>query len=154
MGGEWHLFNINPQNIQGTITLGELTVPGKDKENLEVYYQLIAREGLLSRGSLTLDYTPLPEKYEVSQAYPNPFNPMTCINFALPIDSRVQVKVFDLTGRLVSTIMNGFQPAGNHKLSWDGSNKASGVYFVKFYAVGANEENIEFMENQKIMLVK
>ena len=61
--------------------------------------------------------------------YPNPFNPSTTINYTLPEDGKVQIKVFDLLGREVATLMNGFDSKGKHNVTWDGSNASSGIYF-------------------------
>jgi hypothetical protein len=68
------------------------------------------------------------------QNYPNPFNPSTSIEFSLPARERVSLKVFDVSGRLVRTLVDGPLPDGNHRYTWDGNNErgssvASGVYF-------------------------
>lgn len=68
------------------------------------------------------------------QNYPNPFNPSTSIEFSLPARERVSLKVFDVSGRLVSTLVDGHLSDGVHRYTWDGRNQrgssvASGVYF-------------------------
>ena len=89
----------------------------------------------------------LPTVYSLSQNYPNPFNPTTTIEFALPQSSEVNLVVYDISGRVVAELANGKFEAGYHKLNFDGSNLASGVYFVKLKAG-------DFVSVNKAMLVK
>lgn len=64
-------------------------------------------------------------------AYPNPFNPVTTISFYLPAERRVQLTVFDLLGRLQTTLLDGPMAAGSHRIQLDGREWSSGVYFVR-----------------------
>jgi hypothetical protein len=73
----------------------------------------------------------LPEVYTLSQNYPNPFNPATTISFSLPHSGNVSLRVFDLLGREVATLVNGFTTAGSHEVQFDATNFASGVYLYK-----------------------
>jgi len=71
-----------------------------------------------------------PEEYYLSQNFPNPFNPKTNIAFNLPIAGNVSLKIFDISGNLISEVVNNeFYSAGYHKLSFNGESLASGVYF-------------------------
>ena len=83
----------------------------------------------------------------VSTNYPNPFNPTTTISYTLPEDGKVQIKVFDVLGREVATLMNGFEGKGRHSIVWDGSNAASGIYF---YSITYKGQTI----NKKMLLIK
>ncbi|HRE41668.1 MAG TPA: choice-of-anchor J domain-containing protein [Ignavibacteria bacterium] len=97
----------------------------------------------------------VPDKYDLSQNYPNPFNPVTKINYDLPFDSRVMMKVYDITGREVFTLVNEQKPAGYYTVQFDAGlsgSLASGVYFYKLIANGLNGQ--EFVLTKKIMLVK
>jgi hypothetical protein len=76
----------------------------------------------------------LPTEFALLGAYPNPFNPLTTISFALPEDSRINLSVFDVTGRLVSTLVDGWREAGRHEVTFDGSYLASGVYLYTLNA--------------------
>ena len=78
--------------------------------------------------------TEVPDKFELSQNYPNPFNPVTTINFAIPKASNVSLKVYDILGKEVETIHNGYLNAGYYKINFDAKNLASGMYFYKIEA--------------------
>jgi hypothetical protein len=70
-----------------------------------------------------------PEAFTLAQNYPNPFNPSTHIQFDLPQDSFVTLKVYDINGRVVTTLLESPFTAGSHVVEWNGSQYASGVYF-------------------------
>ncbi len=72
---------------------------------------------------------PLPQEYSLSQNYPNPFNAKTNISFALPEETEVSIRIYNITGQLVETLSPGLLPAGNHNVTWDANDAASGVYF-------------------------
>lgn len=76
----------------------------------------------------------VPSSCALYQNYPNPFNPTTAIRYHLPKDSRVTIKVYDILGREVATLVDGEESAGYHEVSFDGSRFATGVYFYKMTA--------------------
>jgi hypothetical protein len=76
----------------------------------------------------------LPTDFGLEQNYPNPFNPSTTINFSLPEASKVTVKVYNVMGQLVSTLVNRDMNAGRHSVNFDASNLASGVYLYRIQA--------------------
>tara|TARA_R110000868_G_scaffold368227_4_gene631281 strand:+ start:23109 stop:26123 length:3015 start_codon:yes stop_codon:yes gene_type:complete len=82
-------------------------------------------------GLSTDDDSELPTSVQLSQNYPNPFNPSTNISFALPKSDHVQLKVFDLTGRLITTLIDGRKSEGLHSVSFDASSLSSGIYFYQ-----------------------
>ncbi|MBE2217001.1 MAG: T9SS type A sorting domain-containing protein [Ignavibacteria bacterium] len=88
-----------------------------------------------------------PDKFSVSQNYPNPSNPSSKIDFQLPAESRVTIKIFDIAGREVATILNDFLSADFHSVLFNGTNFASGVYF---YTITAGD----FIKTNKMILVK
>jgi hypothetical protein len=87
------------------------------------------------------------ETYVLAQNYPNPFNPVTNITFALPTSSDVNLTVFDMAGRMVKTLVNGYVNAGSYDVTFDASNLSSGVYF---YQLSADNTNIV----KKMVLMK
>ena len=66
-------------------------------------------------------------------AYPNPFNPQTVISYTLPVNGQVELSVYDINGRQVTTLVNDNQQAGAYQVVFDGANLASGVYFYKLF---------------------
>lgn len=88
-----------------------------------------------------------PETFRLNQNYPNPFNPSTIISYQLPMNSHVTLKVYDVLGREVRTLVNGRQAAGDHSVTFDVSNLPSGVYFYRIVAGN-------FVDTKKLMVVK
>jgi hypothetical protein len=74
--------------------------------------------------------------FSLAQNYPNPFNPETTIRYSVPTAGQVELAVYDLTGRKVATLVNGYQSAGIHDISWDASPFAAGVYVYTLTANG------------------
>ena len=89
-------------------------------------------------GTISLKVGPVvPDKFELSQNVPNPFNPDTKISYALPEAGFVDVEIYNILGQKVKTLVNGYQDAGNYSVTWNGddeygSSVASGVYFYRF----------------------
>jgi hypothetical protein len=89
----------------------------------------------------------IPKNYALLPAYPNPFNPITNINFTVPFDCDVSVEIYNIQGRKVTSLLSGNINAGSHSLTWDAMTHTSGLYFVK---MASNE----FTQFQKIILLK
>ncbi len=85
--------------------------------------------------------------FKLSQNYPNPFNPSTIINYEIPTSSLVTLKVYDLLGREVTTLVNEIKPAGKYNITFDASKYSSGVYFYRIEAG-------EFSQIKKMVLLK
>ena len=80
---------------------------------------------------ITFTDSAIPYKNELSAPYPNPFNPLTTINFSLINDeNNLIINVYDLRGRLVETLYSGFISSGYHSLNWNASDFSSGIYFI------------------------
>jgi hypothetical protein len=77
---------------------------------------------------------PAPGVFTLDQNYPNPFNPATIISFSLPRGEMVSLRVFNLLGEEVATLVNAPLPAGRHSFAWDAHSYASGVYFYQIRA--------------------
>ena len=93
-----------------------------------------------------------PKVYSLAQNYPNPFNPTTQINFSLATDSKVTLKVFDILGQEIATLLNGNLLAGPHFVNFDASKLTSGVYLYRMDATGADGSN--FTAIKKMLLTK
>jgi hypothetical protein len=94
--------------------------------------------------------TEIPTVYSLSQNYPNPFNPSTTINFSIPKSGIVKIKIYDLTGKEIASLLNDFKAAGNYKIDFnerDYGSLSSGVYY---YKIEANS----FSEVKKMILLK
>ena len=102
---------------------------------------------------MTLDYTPTPDKFELNQAYPNPFNPSTTVQYALPTSSDLTLSVYDIRGRLMTYLSRGIMSAGYYEEVWDATQYSSGIYFIRIQAYDMLDKN-SFESVQKIMLVK
>ena len=85
--------------------------------------------------------------YNLYQAYPNPFNPITTISFVIPKYNFVSIKVYTIYGSLVFTLVEDYFNQGNHSLIWDGTNLPSGQYLIKM-------ESNNFNKTQIISLIK
>lgn len=104
---------------------------------------------------LNEDASPTPTAVLVTQlkgSYPNPFNPSTVIEYSIAKDSNVKLAVYDVSGRLIKTLVDGFQRSNNYKVSWDGKNNrgvtvGSGVYFYRMKAG-------EFASTKKFVLMR
>ena len=88
-----------------------------------------------------------PSKFELSQNYPNPFNPTTNISFGMPVNSKVTIKIYDISGREIRTLLNDTKAAGYYTVIFDASGISSGVYFYKIQADG-------FSDMKRMLLVK
>jgi bacillopeptidase F (M6 metalloprotease family) len=89
----------------------------------------------------------IPKHFQLSQNYPNPFNPSTTIEFNLPKTCEVTLKVFNILGEEVATLVSDRLSAGSYSYEWDASNLASGIYLYRLAAEG-------YVETKKMMLMK
>ncbi|MEN8192799.1 MAG: T9SS type A sorting domain-containing protein [Bacteroidota bacterium] len=89
----------------------------------------------------------LPSKYELMANYPNPFNPATNIQFALPANANVKLTVVNTLGQVVAELVNGEMNVGVHESTWNAANMSSGIYFYRL-------EADNFVQTRKMMLLK
>jgi hypothetical protein len=89
----------------------------------------------------------IPNEFSLEQNYPNPFNPTTTIRYSIPSTTSVQLKIYNILGNEIATIVNEEQPAGNYNIEYDASNLPSGIYFYTLTTKG-------FSETKKMTLVK
>jgi hypothetical protein len=90
----------------------------------------------------------LPKNYNLSQNFPNPFNPSTIINFQVPQNSFVNLKVYNSLGQEIATLVNGMINAGTHDVQFNASNLSSGIYF---YVIKVGNS---FFQTKKMILIK
>src|SRR5205085_10406424 len=88
---------------------------------------------LISTGTDVMELS-TPGNYELSQNYPNPFNPVTSIQYSIASASNVELKVYDVLGREIRTLVNNFMQPGSYNVDFDASNLSSGIYFNKLTA--------------------
>lgn len=103
-------------------------------------------EGIITSIS-QIDYQKLPQNYSLSQNYPNPFNPSTTIKYDIPKESFVKLKIYDILGREVKTLVKEQKSAGTYKVTFEASNLSSGVYFYRIQAGN-------FVQTKKLILLK
>lgn len=92
-------------------------------------------------------YNTIPDKYSLSQNYPNPFNPTTNIEYSIPKNSNVTLRIYDMLGKEVATLVNKQQDAGTYITTWNASDYGSGVYFYRLTAGS-------FVQTKKLSLTK
>lgn len=121
-------------NFYKTADDGGAFVGGWFVDTGEPFEQLLATESV-------------PEVYLLTQNFPNPFNPTTNISFALPQASKVTLAVYDVSGKLVTTLVNGYRNAGTHEVTFNASGLASGIYLYRLSAG-------DFTASGKMVLMK
>ncbi|RPI16207.1 MAG: T9SS C-terminal target domain-containing protein [Ignavibacteriae bacterium] len=89
----------------------------------------------------------IPNEFQLYQNYPNPFNPSTEIKFSIPNDVHVNIRIYNLTGEEVLTLLDEDKTTGYYSIIFEGSNFASGVYFYKLEAGS-------FSDVKKMVLIK
>ncbi|MCX6152449.1 MAG: T9SS type A sorting domain-containing protein [Ignavibacteriales bacterium] len=144
-------FNLAPGDTQ-EITIAIIIARGNDNINsitelkqdagLVQYFFTNSPELPICKGPL-----PLPEYFYLSQNYPNPFNPVTTIKYSLPIQKQVSIKVFDVLGREVKTLIDDLKLPGNYEVIFNATGLSSGIYF---YRIDAGE----FSKTKKMLVLK
>ncbi|MBN2542538.1 T9SS type A sorting domain-containing protein [bacterium] len=116
-------------------------------EVLSVYKELV-----LTGSAEHVAAQALPTEYSLLQNHPNPFNASTNIQFALPVDSQVKIRIYNVLGNEMVTLLNTEMPAGYHRVTWNGSDShdnsaASGIYFAKM-------ESGDFLNIIRMVMIK
>ena len=96
----------------------------------------------------------IPSNYILYQNYPNPFNPSTKIQYSIPQSGNVVIKVFDILGSEIETLVNEEKPTGSYEITWYAENLPSGVYFYQLKAVPSGRQAGSFIETKKMILLK
>jgi hypothetical protein len=153
---DWRYVSVSPWNdkvgtdfycnmvaLKGHIPGSFVNGVGNGESN-EEYWSIRAKVSFVSINTIS---TEVPSNYSLSQNYPNPFNPTTNIKFAVAKTGFVTLKVYDLSGKEVASLVNNNLSAGTYNYAFDGSKLSSGIYF---YTIRAND----FSETKKMMLIK
>ena len=148
------VFSLQGQALPGNLPFEFVNVEGFDGTSTIEFKDIILAD---SNGKgvdvqaqtydISFSASLLPVKTELTDSYPNPFNPTTSINYGLQKDGYVEIMVYDASGRLVEELVNQNQAAGYHSITWNASNQASGMYFAKMVAG-------DVIQTQKLVLLK
>ncbi|MGB2868529.1 MAG: cytochrome c3 family protein [Bacteroidota bacterium] len=156
--------NFDPTGLTPVLTVDK-AVQGRDVNVLPgtmYYYKVVGMDNAGNMGAFSIevglkttnveDENGIPTVYALGQNYPNPFNPSTQIRFALPTESFVKLSIYSVSGELVTTLVNTTMSAGNHGVTWHGTNNAgqavsSGVYVYRLQAG-------DFVSTRKMVLIK
>ncbi|MDP2209457.1 MAG: S8 family serine peptidase [Bacteroidota bacterium] len=104
-------------------------------------------------------FVDLPKTFALEQNYPNPFNPTTVIHYQLPVESKVAIRIYNVLGQEVKTLVDDIQVAGYQTAQWDSRNNvgnavASGVYFYRLEATSVNDPSKSFVQVKKMILLR
>lgn len=89
----------------------------------------------------------IPSKFDLKQNYPNPFNPITNIQYDIPFDNFVSIKIYDITGKVIKTLINEYKTAGSYIISFNAEELSSGIYFYRL-------ETGNFVDTKRMILIK
>jgi hypothetical protein len=154
------LFNLNAvrlmnrEQAQQYLTQMQNEFPGDGRTRIaavrfDAMTSRVSGNGLQkpSLASTTEQASELPREFTLSQNYPNPFNPTTIIRYGLPIDAHVTMKLYDVLGREVLTLVDEQAKAGYYYATLDASKYSTGVYFYRIHAG-------QFSQTKKLILVR
>jgi hypothetical protein len=96
----------------------------------------------------------VPDTYSLEQNSPNPFNPSTKIRYSVPQHSNVVIKVFDILGNEIETLVNEVKTVGTYELTWYAENLPSGIYLYRIQALPTGRQTGSFVETKKMILLK
>ncbi|MFA7290324.1 MAG: T9SS type A sorting domain-containing protein, partial [Melioribacteraceae bacterium] len=131
-------YQLNFTEDMGATWTKEFEIEGtiRDIENKDGYLWLVGHNGLIMKKKIDLPtnvekLNEIPTSFEMYQNYPNPFNPTTTISFSLPQRGNAKLIVYDVLGREVLNLVDGFFEQGKHEIRFDGNNLSTGIYFYR-----------------------
>ena len=143
--------NLNPIQLRGI--LRQTSSRSNNPDNF--YGWGIINTLLALNVILKVDNSFIPDDFILYQNYPNPFNPSTSINWHSPLGSWITIKLYDVLGREIETIVDGYYDAGNHSTLYIiNSTLPSGVYFYQLKVVDNSTGNVVYKDTKKMMLMK
>jgi len=138
------------QEIAATFTFSvDKTAPVQKNQTLK--FVITAPSGEQWTKEITVAVAP-PDKFEVYQNFPNPFNPSTAISYQLTANSFISLKIYNLLGQEVASLVDGDRLAGYHQETWDATRCASGVYIYRLIAT--DERGSKQVARKRMLLLK
>jgi hypothetical protein len=128
---------------------GALCVFGNTKDS--IFYASITGTGDLATGVERSDL--VPTVFGLMQNFPNPFNPTTTLQYGLPMNSRVRLRIFNILGQQVAELVDADQTAGTYRVTWK-ADVASGMYFYRIEAISLSEQNHRFVDVKRMILMR
>ena len=122
-------------------------VNNKSTVDIQVCIDEIADDYDCEENGMSNEVSIIPNNYNISSIYPNPFNPSTTISFSIPEFGLTTITAYDITGRQIETLTNEVLSVGYYSINWNASSYPSGVYLIRM-------ESGSFTQTQKVVLVK
>ena len=119
-------------------------------ETIEFTNNMVIGDGFKTY-SLNSIARPAPEEYILSDAYPNPFNPTTTLSFSVPTEGKINLSIYDMTGRLVNTLVNGHMEQGYYQVTWDGVDATGNAVASGMYIYALQGEGISITKKMVLM---
>ena len=155
--GQWHVNENNeglPDNRPISVVAVSPVINFFNSSNVTVfvgYYAGTSGGAKVFKRNFTIGIkqisSEIPDGFALLQNYPNPFNPVTKIKFNIPLTSNVSIRIFDIQGRVITTLVNDKLNGGTYETEWNAINTSSGVYFYRI-------ESGNYTETKKMILVK
>ena len=142
------------QNTPLTENLYEIHFPAENTGYVASWSGKILKTtngGLTYTGQIS---TTVPKNYELRQNFPNPFNPSTIISFQLPRNGNVSIKIYDVNGREVQTLVNESMNAGSYEVSFDATGLSSGVYYYRLEVRNSSSTSNVFSDTKRMMYLR
>ena len=137
---------ISPIN-NSQITLLDIISPTKNDQVFDFQYEIVGYDNETASGDMAIAYHPVPDNFSIGQAYPNPFNPVTVIDYGISETTNLSIGVYDIRGRKIELFVKNTIDPGFYNFFWDASEYSSGIYLIKF-------QLSDMVKVQRVLLLK
>ncbi len=137
---------LNPKEEKEVTFVFDVSRNAQINKRDTIDFMITSSDGIMMTKQFVFGYAG-PKEFKLEQNFPNPFNPTTTIQYQLPQDAKVTLKVYDILGSEVATLINAEQEAGYYEVNWNASNLASGVYIYRL-------QTGSFVSVKKMMLLR